>query len=51
MQAEGADPPGTNDSYYKLRSVQSVLPKDAHWLNELKPRLFQLEEQLLGAGD
>jgi phenylpropionate dioxygenase-like ring-hydroxylating dioxygenase large terminal subunit len=49
MQAEGADPPGADDSYYKLRSVQSVLPKDAHWLEQLKPRLFQLEEQPLGS--
>jgi hypothetical protein len=48
---EGADPPGADDSYYKLRSVQGVMAKDAHWLDELKARLFQLEEQTAGAGD
>jgi phenylpropionate dioxygenase-like ring-hydroxylating dioxygenase large terminal subunit len=49
MQEEGADPPGADDSYYRLRSIQDVLPKDSHWLNELKARLFQLEEAAAGA--
>ncbi len=41
---DGGDPPGTADSYYKIRSIEKVLPKDAAWFEALKPDLFQLEE-------
>jgi hypothetical protein len=42
---EGADPPGTDTSYYKLRSIQTVLPKTQHWFEAMKPLMFQLEEE------
>jgi nitrite reductase/ring-hydroxylating ferredoxin subunit len=41
---DGGDPPGVAPTYYKLRSIQHVLPKEAVWFEALKAELFQLDE-------
>jgi phenylpropionate dioxygenase-like ring-hydroxylating dioxygenase large terminal subunit len=41
---DGGDPPGASPTYYKLRSIEKVLPKDVSWFDAMKAELFQLEE-------
>ena len=41
---DGGEPPGVAPTYYKLRSIEKVLPKGVIWFDALKPELFQLEE-------
>jgi phenylpropionate dioxygenase-like ring-hydroxylating dioxygenase large terminal subunit len=41
---EGLDPPGVAPTYYKLRAIEKVLPKDVHWFAAMKPELYQLPE-------
>jgi phenylpropionate dioxygenase-like ring-hydroxylating dioxygenase large terminal subunit len=41
---DGGEPPGVAPTYYRLRSIQRVLPQDANWFEALKADLFQLEE-------
>ncbi|HEY7066862.1 MAG TPA: Rieske 2Fe-2S domain-containing protein [Chloroflexota bacterium] len=38
--AEGGDPPGLGTSYYGLRAIEQVLPRDADWRAALGPRLY-----------
>ncbi len=42
--ARGEDPPGVAPTYYKLRAIEKVLPKDANWFEAMKGELFQLPE-------
>lgn len=42
----GVEPPGVAPTYYKLRSIERVLPVDANWLEAMRPDIFQLEEPL-----
>ncbi|MDA1174153.1 MAG: Rieske 2Fe-2S domain-containing protein [Chloroflexi bacterium] len=39
--ADGGDPPGVGSSYYKVRSIEYVLPADAQWHEHLAPELFE----------
>jgi hypothetical protein len=36
---DGGDPPGISPSYYQLRGVERVLPKDVYWYDEMKAEL------------
>jgi nitrite reductase/ring-hydroxylating ferredoxin subunit len=38
--ADGGDPPGVGSSYYKVRSIEHVLPADVQWHEHLAPQLF-----------
>jgi hypothetical protein len=42
---DGGDPPGVAPTYYKLRSIQRVLPVDVDWYETLKPELEQLDSR------
>lgn len=42
---QGEDPPGVAPTYYNLRSIEKVLPKDADWFVALRPELFQEGEE------
>ena len=37
---DGESPPGVGDSYYHLRGIEAVLPKDAEGLNVLADKMF-----------
>jgi hypothetical protein len=37
---DGGDPPGVAPTYYQLRAIEKVLPKDTHWWEALKPDLY-----------
>jgi hypothetical protein len=39
-----ADPPGVAPTYYKLRAIEKVLPKDINWFEAMRGELFQLPE-------
>jgi hypothetical protein len=41
---DGGDPPGLEPSTYHLRAGESVIPKGASWLEEMRGFLFMLEE-------
>jgi phenylpropionate dioxygenase-like ring-hydroxylating dioxygenase large terminal subunit len=41
---DGGEPPGIAPTYYKLRSVETVLPSDVNWFEGMKAWLFGLEE-------
>ncbi len=47
--AQGEDPPGVAPTYYKLRAIEKVLPKDVNWFDAMRPELFQLEEPMASA--
>ena len=38
--ADGGDPPGTGDSYYKVRAIDSILPSDADWKEALADQMY-----------
>jgi phthalate 4,5-dioxygenase oxygenase subunit len=38
--ADGGDPPGLGSSYYKVRSIEHVLPADVQWHEHLASELF-----------
>jgi hypothetical protein len=38
--ADGGDPPGTGDSYYNVRAIDSILPKDAEWKEALEDQMY-----------
>lgn len=38
---EGGDPPGVAPTYYKVRAVETVLPRGTHWFEAMRPVLFQ----------
>jgi phenylpropionate dioxygenase-like ring-hydroxylating dioxygenase large terminal subunit len=42
---DGGDPPGVAPTYYRLRSIQRVLPVDVDWYETLKPDLEQLDSR------
>jgi hypothetical protein len=44
--ARGEDPPGVAPSYYKLRAIEKVLPKDVNWFEAMKGELFQAPEPM-----
>jgi len=37
---EGGDPPGVAPSYYGLRAIEQVLPREVDWRAELGPQLY-----------
>jgi phthalate 4,5-dioxygenase len=45
----GEEPAGVAPTYYKLRSIEKVLPKGSNWLEAMGPYIFQLEEPLTAA--
>lgn len=38
--ADGGDPPGTGDSYYNGRAIDSILPIDADWKEALADQMY-----------
>jgi hypothetical protein len=38
--ADGGDPPGTSDSYYNVRAIDSILPSDADWKEALEDQMY-----------
>ena len=38
--ADGGDPPGTGDSYYNVRAIDSILPKEADWKEALEDQMY-----------
>ena len=38
--ADGGDPPGTGDSYYNVRAIDSILPSDADWKEALEDQMY-----------
>jgi len=38
--ADGGDPPGTGDSYYNVRAIDSILPSDADWKEALEEQMY-----------
>ena len=38
--ADGGDPPGTGDSYYNVRAIDGILPKDADWKDALESQMY-----------
>jgi len=38
--ADGGDPPGTGDSYYNVRAIDSILPKEADWKKALENQMY-----------
>src|SRR6185295_12561794 len=42
--ARGDDPPGVAPTYYKLRAIEKVLPKDVNWYEAMKSELYQLPD-------
>ena len=38
--ADGGDPPGLSDSYYKLRAIDCILPADAVWQEALADQMY-----------
>jgi hypothetical protein len=47
---DGGDPPGVAPTYYKLRAIEKVLPKDVRWFEAMKGELYQLPEPPVAAG-
>jgi phenylpropionate dioxygenase-like ring-hydroxylating dioxygenase large terminal subunit len=47
--ARGKDPPGVAPSYYKLRAIEKVLPKDVNWFEAMKGELFNAPEPMAPA--
>ncbi len=39
----GGDPPGTGNSYYKLRGMEKLVPRGKPWRDELLPLMYQTE--------
>ena len=38
--ADGGDPPGTGDSYYKVRAIEQVLPQGVQWREALMDEMY-----------
>jgi phthalate 4,5-dioxygenase oxygenase subunit len=38
--ADGGDPPGTSESYYNVRAIDSILPSDADWKEALEDQMY-----------
>ena len=38
--ADGGDPPGLSESYYKLRAIDCLLPADAVWQEALADQMY-----------
>ena len=38
--AEGGDPPGIGESYYNVRAIDGILPKDADWKEALEEQMY-----------
>jgi len=38
---DGGDPPGLGETYYFLRAIEKVLPKDADWRTELSDEIYE----------
>ena len=38
--ADGGDPPGSGDSYYNVRAIDSILPKEADWKEVLEDQMY-----------
>jgi len=38
--ADGGDPPGISESYYRLRAIDSILPSEANWQEALADQMY-----------
>jgi hypothetical protein len=38
--ADGGDPPGVSETYYRLRAIDSILPADAVWQEALADQMY-----------
>ena len=38
--ADGGDPPGLSDSYYRLRAIDCILPAEAVWQEALAEQMY-----------
>ena len=38
--SDGGDPPGTGDSYYNVRAIDGLLPKDSDWKEALAGQMY-----------
>jgi phenylpropionate dioxygenase-like ring-hydroxylating dioxygenase large terminal subunit len=45
----GEEPPGVAPSYYRLRAIEKVLPKEVRWFEAMRGELFQLPESPVAA--
>jgi phenylpropionate dioxygenase-like ring-hydroxylating dioxygenase large terminal subunit len=41
----GDDPPGVAPSYYRLRALEQVVPKDVPWFDAMRPALLQCGDE------
>jgi phenylpropionate dioxygenase-like ring-hydroxylating dioxygenase large terminal subunit len=37
---DGGDPPGVAPTYYRIRAYETVLPKDIHWYEAMRPKFY-----------
>ena len=42
---DGGDPPGVQPSYYTARAFETVLPKEVHWWEAMKPMFYPEQEK------
>jgi phenylpropionate dioxygenase-like ring-hydroxylating dioxygenase large terminal subunit len=45
MVQDGGDPPGVAPTYYTARAFETVLPKDVHWWEAMKPMFYPEPEK------
>jgi hypothetical protein len=38
--ADGGDPPGLSESYYRVRAIDCILPADAAWQEALANQMY-----------
>ena len=38
--SDGGDPPGTGESYYNVRAIDALLPKDSDWKEALADQMY-----------
>lgn len=41
---DGGDPPGVAPTYYNLRAYETTIPKDVHWFEAIRSRLFLTDD-------
>jgi hypothetical protein len=40
---EGGDPPGVGDSYYQIRAIEKILPREVDWRAAILPEMYPSE--------
>tara|TARA_B100001971_G_C18100200_1_gene488392 strand:- start:817 stop:969 length:153 start_codon:yes stop_codon:yes gene_type:complete len=38
--ADGGDPPGMGDSYYRVRAIEDIVPNGVQWRDALMPDMY-----------